>query len=122
MIALILLIITLLMFAVACYHYVNLKFTLLTTGIMLSSIITIYAYFGHYQQATLWQKDYAEAYHLRQQFLALGTIEQIIENLELRLKKSPNDKKGWLILAKLYRIQGLDQQADIALEKVKSSD
>ena len=49
-------------------------------------------------------------------------ISQLVAGLEARLAANPDDKDGWLLLAKSYRHLGMTSQAQAALTRAEAAD
>lgn len=116
-----LLFIPLLMFTLICFRRLGLRITTTIISLICVSSLALYWYFGYFQHARVWANEYQASYQLRQQFLAMGSLEDISRSLQNKLQKNPSDTKGWLLLAKLYKLQHRHEEATQAFAKAEEN-
>lgn len=108
-------------FTLICWRRVGKIASLCMFAIISLGSIGLYSYFGHYQSAQLWQQKYLEPYRLRQEFIAIGSVDQIIAKLQKKLAANPNDSKGWYLLGRLYQVQQREEESKAAFAKSEVS-
>lgn len=111
----------LLIFSVLCIRKSGMLIGINITLFLMVVGTGLYAYFGHYAMAKRWQQDYAPSYQLRQEFLSLGSIPDIIEKLRHMLAQQPNHPEAWVLLGKLYTEQGQRELASDAFQRADAA-
>lgn len=89
--------------------------------VLLSSVL-LYSYLGNLSQTTQWLSQGHKNHELKKQFIALGSLDDVVARMEKETKNNPSDPKRWYLLGRLYYTKGDHKSASHAFSHAYSLD
>jgi len=106
-----------LLIAISMIAYI--RFSILNIVTITVFSFGIYHFTANTSAISEWLLHGKKHYELQLQVNRLGGIEGIIQRVKQKLEKDPTDAQGWLILGKMYLMQGDEKKAKFAFDKAK---